>query len=650
MFFVNVKNVNFKKLTTGLIKERGRRKNKSLPFLYHQFACFDIEATNIDDIKQSAMYIWQFYFNGYVIIGRTWQQFTWFIDKLLSYTKYKIVVYCHNLSYEFSYIRELFQWDDVFIMRSHTILKAETKLLEFRCSYLLTNMSLKKFTEKMCVTQKLSGDYYNYMKQRYFNTKLTKYEMLYCINDVIGLHEGLTKFLNNENKNLYNVPLTSTGFVRKELKNNVRRILKSYYSKERALNLEQYILANNAFRGGNTHANRFYTGKIIKNVFSFDIKSSYPFQLCCKKYPVTPFSPIADYTQEEIQHLLKRGKTAMLLRIEFKNMKLKDKCNPCPYIPLSTLEKPRGFTIDNGRILKCESGIMNLTDIDLRIIQEQYAFDIIGIKACCSKYGYIPVPYVQTILKYFEQKENEKDEYFYMRAKQKLNSIYGVLVTAILRDNIKYKDGKFIPEPVNKEQEIEDNKNKNVLLYQFGVWCSARAREQLQDVINLCGDDFIYCDTDSVKFKNKRHIMEILEYNKNIRKLAEERNIIINNKVMGIWEFEGRYKQLVTLGAKKYCYKDYKDKLHLTVSGVKKKGVDELQGDIKNFRIGFEFKNGGSEGRYNDKYGTYKVNDYLTIEIIENLYIKNHSYKLGVSKDYSFLLDCIKSGEYDLLW
>ena len=211
MFFVSVKNVNFKKLTTGLIKERGRRKNKSLPFLYHQFATFDIEATNIDDIKQSVMYIWQFYFNGYVIIGRTWQQFTWFIDKLLSYTKYKIVVYCHNLSYEFSFIRELFQWDDVFIMRSHTILKAETKRLEFRCSYLLTNMSLKKFTEKMCVTQKLSGDYYNYMKQRYFNTKLTKYEMMYCINDVIGLHEALTKFLNNENKNLYNVPLTSTG-------------------------------------------------------------------------------------------------------------------------------------------------------------------------------------------------------------------------------------------------------------------------------------------------------------------------------------------------------------------------------------------------------------------------------------------------------
>ena len=650
MNFVSVKNVNFKTLTRGLCKETGRRKNKSLPFYYHQFACFDIEATNIDDIKQSVMYVWQFHFNGFVVVGRTWTQFTWFIEKLLNYTKHKIVIYCHNLSYEFAFIRELFEWEDVFVMRSHTILKAETNRLEFRCSYLLTNMSLQKFTEKMNVTEKLSGDYYNYMKMRYFNTKLTKYEMMYCINDVVGLHEGLTKFLNNENKNLYNVPLTSTGFVRKELKNNVRRILTSYYSKERALNLEQYILANKAFRGGNTHANRFFTGKIIKNVFSFDIKSSYPFQLCCKKYPVSPFSEITDYTEEEINYLLKRGKTAMLLRIEFKNMKLKDKSEPCPYIPLSTLEKPRGFTIDNGRILKCESGIMNLTDIDLRIIQEQYEYDTINIQACCAKYGYIPVPYMQTILKYFEQKENEKDEYFYMRAKQKLNSIYGVLVTAILRDNIKYIDGNFVLEPVDKLKEIEDNKNKNVLLYQFGVWCSARAREQLQDVINICGDDFIYCDTDSVKFKNKKHIFEILDYNKNIRKLAEERNIIVNNKVMGVWEFEGRYKQFVTLGAKKYCYKDYKDKLHLTVSGVGKKGVDELQGNIKNFRIGFEFKNGGSEGRYNDKYGTYKVNDFLSIDIIENLYIKNHSYKLGVSNDYGFILDCIKSAEYELLW
>ena len=44
-----------------------------------------------------------------------------------------------------------------------------------------------------------------------------------------------------------------------------------------------------AFRGGNTHANRRYVGKICENVISYDMTSCYPAQQVTKKFPMRPF-------------------------------------------------------------------------------------------------------------------------------------------------------------------------------------------------------------------------------------------------------------------------------------------------------------------------------------------------------------------------
>lgn len=649
----HAKNINYKKLFDGMRKEKkGRRSRKTDPFFYGDFFTFDIETTNIQDIKQGVMYIWQVYFNGHVIIGRKWSEFIYFIEKICTHAHYNIVCYVHNLSFEFAYIRELFRWDDVKILKNHTILTCSYKKITFKCSYLLTHMSLDKFTEKMNVQhKKLKGDIFDYNKKRYWNTHIKGYELLYCVNDVVGLHEALTLYYANENKNIYNMPLTSTGFVRKELKQNVRMIIGQQYARQRALSLEQYIFCHKAFRGGNTHANKFYTGQVLKNIYSVDIKSSYPAQICLQKYPVTPFSKIYEYTQKEIEYYIQGGTTAILMCIDFESMKLKDRTCPCPYISLSKIEKPKNFIIDNGRVLICDSGRMYITDIDYKIIAEQYSFDCVKITACMSKYGYIPIPYIKTVLHYFELKENlKKEPYYYMRAKEKLNAIYGVLVTAILRDNIKYKNGEFITVPVNREKEIMENKEKNVLLYQFGVWVTAWGRYELQKVIDMCGQDFVYCDTDSVKFKNHIHLQQIEKYNTDIRQRAKERGIIVNDKVMGVFELETCYKNFVTLGAKKYAYTDRYNTLSVTVSGVRKGAEQELK-NIKRFKTGFCFKeHGGTEGRYNDFYGEYYVNEHLKLEISENLYLNQHEYILGHSKDYKNLLDSILLGEYEYLW
>ena len=67
--------------------------------------------------------------------------------------------------------------DDVFAVASRKVVKADMwNCFEFRCSYKLTNMSLKQFTSKMKVEhQKLSGEEFDYSVKRYpwnWNTAL----------------------------------------------------------------------------------------------------------------------------------------------------------------------------------------------------------------------------------------------------------------------------------------------------------------------------------------------------------------------------------------------------------------------------------------------------------------------------------------------
>ena len=66
-----------------------------------------------------------------------------------------------------------------------------------------------------------------------------------------------------------------------------------------------YILLMEAGRGGNTHANRYMSGRVWHNVDSFDVASSYPAQMFLRKYPVTKFTPYGEIeSMEEFDKLI----------------------------------------------------------------------------------------------------------------------------------------------------------------------------------------------------------------------------------------------------------------------------------------------------------------------------------------------------------
>ena len=165
-------------------KQNGRCKDNKQTYYQNIVCAFDIETTSFTDgdridNKRSIMYVWQFAIDGRVIMGRTWDEFMLLISKLehmLSLTiEKKLLIYCHNLNFEFTYLAPYFEWEKVFAVDSHKPIYAlTTSGIEFRCSYILTNYSLAKLADQLqhFKVSKMVGDL-DYSKMRHQYTPLT---------------------------------------------------------------------------------------------------------------------------------------------------------------------------------------------------------------------------------------------------------------------------------------------------------------------------------------------------------------------------------------------------------------------------------------------------------------------------------------------
>lgn len=616
---------------------------------------FDIETSKIpkdnDGHFEAFMYIWQVCIEGNVVFGRRWEELQEFMKNVVNAYKLsegeRVVVYVHNLSFEFQFIQDYFKFVDVFAMASRSILTAKTAHLEFRCSYKLSNMSLAKFIENTPNTLHYKGvDDLDYATVRTPDTPLTEIEYGYCFNDVKGLYECVMELLKEDN--IATIPLTSTGYVRRDCRNamNKNKNNRKMFLRSR-LTLLQYKLLRECFRGGNTASDRYLTNIILKLVGSYDLSSSYPFQMIAREYPLGKwnYGVIPDLkTLEEYN-----SKYCTIARYTFKNIRLR-KEKPIPYIPQSKcLALGNNREIYNGRILHADFLTISMTNIDFDIVKEQYEYDELAIEEFhYSRKGLLPKELRDTIMYYFEKKSelkgDEEHYYEYMKSKNKLNSIYGMTVTNILNTEIEYHDGEYTEKKMTEEemQEALDKYYKNhrsFLNYSWGVFVTAYARRELEDGLNIAGLDTIYCDTDSVKFIGN-HDKEFEAYNERLNKECEEKGIRnyteVNGKrfYMGIFDKEKGYDEFITLGAKKYAFLQ-NGKLGITVSGLsKKKGAEELEkkGGLRRFQRNEVFYN---SGRTIAQYNSAKIHDITvdgcTFSTASNLAIVDTTYTLGIT-------------------
>ena len=628
---------------------------------------FDIETTRIRECEQSVMYIWQWCFaDRCTVVGRTWEELEIFIDRLSEKMadEQKICTFVHNLSYEFAFLRgvHFFQPQDVFAIKPRKILKCVWDHVEFRCSYLHSNMSLGEYLYKMgSEHQKLELDY---DRDRWPWTELTPKELEYCVNDVVGLVEALTIEMTADGDNLYTFPLTSTGYVRRDAKRAMRNVAKSWIT-DQLPDLETYHMLREAFRGGNCHANRYFAEQIVHNAHSADRSSSYPDVLCNCKFPVSKFFPYEDCDLEHIMKLIVTRRRAVLARVAMSNVYLRNPEWGCPYLSRDKCRNIIGADFDNGRILRADYLETTITDIDLQIIVEEYAAaDMIFYDVRHARYGPLPQTFLDEIIEYYHRKTALKnvagEEVYYTKAKNKLNSLYGLCAQNPIKRSLIYtqegvinEDGMldYYPEDDTPEEKLLEESNRRAFVcYQWGCWVTAWARLRLEEGIRLAhapGAEFLYCDTDSVKYLgtinwepyNAQRIADSMKSGAWADDPAGERHY------MGVYEQEHDMSEFSTMGAKKYVYRDAKTgKLVCTIAGVgKTAGARELEaaGGISAFKDGFTFHEaGGLEALYNDKpeVERWEVEPGRYVGIISNVVLRESTYTLGVTAEYLRLL------------
>ena len=632
---------------------QGRRHNEKK---YKDIlAAFDIETTNDDESQQAFMYVWQAQLNEQTIMGRTWDEFLLFLRRLTERLKENeyIVIFVHNLSFEFQFLRGIYNFsqEEVFAMESRKVLKCEMMdHFEFRCSYLQTNMSLAEFTHKMGVAdEKLSGEDFDYSKARYPWTELSDEEIHYCVNDVKGLVQAMEKQMDLEQDSLYTLPFTSTGYVRRDVRAAMRHF--NWYDLKMMLpDYDIFCMLREAFRGGNTHANRYYSGLIMRNVKSYDRASSYPDVQVNRLFPMGPWMKDENVDMNWVLRRIYRHHRACLMRVKLFNVRLTDPGWGSPYLAKAKCRNVQRGDIDNGRILSADYLETTITDVDFKIIMEEYTFDYMEVMEFYhARYGKLPLQLRNCVLQYFNDKTTLKgipeQELYYMKQKNKLNSIYGMSVQSPVKQTIDFLDD-FIERNEDERDLLEKANSHAFQSYAWGVWTTAWARYELEEAIKLAGNGFIYCDTDSVKYIGDADFSVLNERLK--RRSKENGAAAVDPKgkthYLGVWEYEGEYKTFKTLGAKKYVYTDEENKVHVTIAGVnKKKGAEELasRGGVTAFRPGFVFRTaGGLESVYNDEPPVSElIREGRSVPITSNVYMRDSEYTVGITGDYMRILE-----------
>lgn len=631
---------------------------------------FDIETTALTEIEQSVMYIWQWYFDGIgLVIGRTWIEFMEFcrnLKKVLDVNNQTLVIYDHVLSYEFQFLKGIYHFkdEDVFAVEPRKIIKAVLlQRLEFRDSYILTNMSLDEFTEKMDVeNKKLSGKEFDYTKRRFAWTTLSDYEMQYAANDVVGLVQAIKKLMDLEGDTLATIPLTSTGYVRRDTRRAMRTVRKGlasgilpYYN--------LYKMAREAFRGGDTHANRYIVGNVLENLDSYDRVSSYLDVALNYLFPTRPFHmSLRTFTKSEVDKMIYTENKPLLFRACFFGIRLKNPYWGDPYIPKHKCRDIKNFVNDNGRILSADYLKITITDVDYRIIDKEYIFDDFAtLELAYSGYQKLPEQWTDTIKLYYQRKTQLKNvkgkEQEYMLSKAKANSEYGMAAQQPVKQSLVFNDLNCLEYTNFAEEDLYYEAQKKCFLsYAWGVWITSWARYALHKMlwtIDEQGAIFCYCDTDCAKYQGKvdwsKYNDDCIAADKISGGYATDKHGIVH--YLGTVEKDYTILKFKTLGAKKYVWTqldDGKEKLHVTIAGVnKKKGAKELEaaGGINAFKSGFVFRNSaGTESVYNDyNYGIYEVEGHKIL-VTANLYIKDSEYTLGLTGEYLKLLKNIIHG------
>lgn len=572
--------------------------------------------------KCAAMYVWQLGIGNEIIIGRTWSEFVRIIDEIKNiceFRKANVIIWVHNLQYEFQFMRHYFRWDKVFSIDKRVPVCAKTGRICFRCSYKESGYSLKYIADNKLADKrykKMTGDL-DYDLIRHSKTKLTDAEYGYIMADVLVLNQYIRERIEQLG-GILKIAMTKTGYVRREMREACFNT-DGYKPFIRRLKLtpHEYCMARAAFRGGVASSDPLNCNHVWENVASNDRKSSYPAVQVTEFYPMSSGEAIVIKSEEHLKRLMEDY--CVLFDVRFYGL---ESLEDYAYYDSASKgrfsitgdEEDRPNIVYNGRIKKAAVFETTMVDVDFQIYDKFYKWKYIQFgSAYIYRKNYLPTPYIKQLLEYYRRKTEWKglDEYYveYNASKENLNANYGDSVMDPIREevnidcglwedeirsrlkeqpprrerkqlqraiakhkkHIQYKHPEDDPEIIYKVHKYNTDRNR-FNFYLWGLWVAAYARLELFKAIYEAKYDHIYCDTDSDKILNyDLHKAWYEWYNNDIRErceaamryhglpldLCRPKDPSGKRHQLGAWDYEGKYEMFKTLGSKRYIYTQY---------------------------------------------------------------------------------------------
>lgn len=655
--------------------------------VYNLPCSFDIETSSFYEGKEkrACMYMWQMSICGLIVIGRRWTEFVDVLqalhDDLNLSDDLHLIIYVQSLAYEFQFCRCWLEWAEVFAIDNRKPVHATTTNgIEFKCSYVLSAFSLAKMGEHLTEIPVIKTQGLEYYVVRHSESLLTWDEIRYAVNDV----QVVVSFIYEEmlrNGNITKIPLTNTGYVRAfcrraclqgydndPKKRKYKRIRYMSFMSNLTLTPDEYLQARRAFAGGYTHANPFYVNMNVWCFVSKDYTSKYPAKAVLEsEFPMSKAEVIDVVTPEIFKESIELY--FCMFDVVFEDLEptfLYDN-----YIQSARCWERENITVSNGRIVRGSVVGTTITNIDFDIIKRTYKWKKIKVARFRRyKKGYLPTDLVRSILSLYSDKTTLKDVIEmiveYMHKKGMLNATYGMMCQAIYKELNEYDTelDEWNVKQANGEEEIEKyNNSKN--RFSFYLWAlviTATARRDLWSAIIACGEDYLYSDTDSIKYLNpekhqeyfdayNRYVIRQIEKSAEFHRIPKElfmpKTLKGEVKPIGAWDDDGSYMEGRFLGAKRYLLMGWDGHITLTISGVNKKSglkyLEKTYGTniFENFTNKLYFPK-GTTGKLIHTYIDYEtqgaVTDYLGVKgyyhELSSVHLEEGDYSLSMAQEF----------------
>ena len=466
------------------------------------------------------------------------------------------IVYFHNLKFDFTFLEYFFTINEISYCKKTTelgriiygessfkkLVKRGRRLVEkditiqFRDSLLLFNDTLDNLAKSFNIPNKIKKDD-NYYDKLSYNTSEEDIEYLKRDVEILAT---LIKTLFTKYSISKNPPLTTASLSRKILFDEC--ITKNLH--EVLFNLNRDI--DNELRpfyyGGFCYLNPIYKEKLLKNVSSIDVNSFYPSIMVEEGLPFANPTTVEGYEYNNIYNYF------YIIKI---NADLKT--GQHPYL----LKK--GFTTSKNNYISTTEGeiTIGLWDFEENLVKKRYNIISYTYVKSFRFSKFEKNPFKDFLLKLYKNKQTTKGAEKQFN-KIIINSLYGKYGQR--QENMTHIFTNFF----EKETYLEEFKTTSYL--PIAMYITAKARFILNTYIDIFGENFIYCDTDSIYFKGKL-----------------PQNIKIG-KELGEWDLEHDKEDAIFLGQKIYKIGSVNKMV-----GMSKKVQPFL--DFKDYKIGNVFIN-----------------------------------------------------------